>query len=428
MQLMQSHEPATGERPRSPAGLIVLCMIITVIEGYNLIVYGNVVPLLLKDHGLGVTDKQTGTIGGMAYIGAIVGAALAPVAAERLGRKRVLASMILMFAAGALGCGLAVDGQTLGAGRLLLGLGMGGALTTAMTVARNSAPSRRASLVVTITMAGIPLGGVLAALTSLVVLPTLGWRAMFFLGALLALGIVAAVARVPFPTTVPQEVAGRTWSGRQKLRAVFTGRSAVVATVIALCAIANMVAWQGLNVWLAESMMDLGFSLRAATLFTFGLTGAAVIGSFASAWLADRRGSALTAILTGSCTVLGTALILALPHSTATVLACIALMGIGGHSTMNLVHTTTADAFPLPARGTALGWSNSTSFIGAFLGPTLGGISIQAGGAHEVFRTFGMAAAVCLVAVVSLYGLDRGARRVQVSGVTTDIQPGAVSA
>ena len=90
---------------------------------------------------------------------------------------------------------------------------------------------------------------------------------------------------------------------------------------------------------------------------------------------------------------------------------CVALMGIGGHSTMNLVHTTTADVYPLPARATALGWSNGTSFVGAFLGPVIGGTSIASGGAVRLFSTFAGAAAVCLVAVCALCFADRRIRR-----------------
>ncbi|BBX73236.1 hypothetical protein H7H78_05215 [Mycobacterium shinjukuense] len=72
---------------QSYPGVNVLCMVITVIAGFDRIVYGSVVPLLLTDHTLGITDGETGLIGGLVYIGAIVGAGLAPVAADRLGRN-----------------------------------------------------------------------------------------------------------------------------------------------------------------------------------------------------------------------------------------------------------------------------------------------------------------------------------------------------
>lgn len=406
---MSSHSaPDPGlEENRSHPAIIVLCMVITIIEGYNLIVFGSVVPLLLEDDGLGVTDQQIGGIGGLVYIGAVVGAILAPLAAERFGRKSVLVAAIAIFSLGALLTGAAVSGQMLGLARFVAGLGVGGALTTAMTVARNNASSRRASLVVTVTMAGIPMGGVIAALLAIPVLPAFGWRAMFFIGAALAGAIVVAVVLTAFPNATPQEVAGRGWSGRDKLRSVFQGRGALVALLIAACAIANMVAWQGLNVWAVESMVQLGFALEVALLFTFCLTGAAVLGSFVTAWAADTWGSAPVAVVTGACTLVGLTGILLLPVSAVTAVPCIALMGIGGHSTMNLVHTTTSNIYPLPARAAAMGWSNSTSFVGAFLGPALGGLAIAANGPQGIFTTFAIAAAVCLASLMGLFLVNR---------------------
>lgn len=401
---LAEHTGATADRGRTLT--VALCMIVTIIEGYNLIVFGSVVPPLLADRSLGITDSQMGLIGGVVYIGAVLGALLAPVVAERLGKKATLAVAIALFAAGAALAGFALSGGMLAAARLLSGLGVGAALTTAMTIARNSAPHGRASLIVTITMAGIPLGGVVAALLAIPILPALGWRVMFFIGSGFALVILAAVLATRIPQT-SQETAGRTWSVRQKLVTVFAGRGALVAIAIAVCAIANMVAWQGLNVWAAQSMIGLGFSLSAALLFTFALTGAAVLGSFATAWAADRSSSAAVSVVTGSCTLLGLLGILLLPLSVPTAIVSIALMGIGGHSTMNLVHTTTSSIYPLPARAAAMGWSNGTSFVGAFLGPTLGGIAIAGGGAHGVFGAFAIAAGVCLLGLTSLFLLDR---------------------
>ncbi|MGP2438373.1 MFS transporter [Streptomyces sp. JW3] len=382
-------------------------MAVTVIEGFNLIVFGSVVPLLLKDDSLGVTDQETGLIGGLVYVGALLGSALAPVVAERTGRKRVLVLAVGVFALGAALTGLSVGAGLLAVARLVTGAGVGGALTTAMTVARNCAPARRASLVVAVTMAGIPLGGVAASLLAVPVLPALGWRPMFFAGAAAGLAVLVAVLLTRIPADTPQERAARTWTGRQKLVALFAGRGGVVAAVVAAAAVTNMVAWQGLNVWAADAMTDLGYSLRAALLLTFTLTGAAVVGSFGGAWAADRYGPARVAVGTGVCTVLGLAGAVALPVTPVTTVLCVSLMGIGGHTTMNLVHTTASGIYPLPVRAAALGWSNGTSCVGAFLGPTLGGTAIAAGGADGLFLTFGGAAALCLAAVTGLFLADR---------------------
>lgn len=399
--------PPSGEEDRSYPLVVLLCMAVTVIEGFNLIVFGSVVPLLLKDEALGVTDQETGLIGGLVYVGALLGSALAPVATARLGCTRVLELAVGGFALGAVLTGLSVDAVMLGVARLATGVGVGGALTTAMTVARNCAHARRGSLVIAVTMAGIPLGGVAASLLAVPVVPAFGWRPMFFAGGVAAAVILAAVLLTDIPTDTPQERAAQGWTSRQKLVVLFAGRGGLVAAVIAAAAVANMVAWQGLNVWAADAMTDLGYSLRAALLLTFTLTGAAVIGSFGGAWAADRWGSARLAVLTGTCTLLGLGGMLVLPAGVATTVICVSLMGIGGHTTMNLVHTTAADIYPLPVRAASLGWSNGTSCVGAFLGPTLGGAAVAAGGADGLFLAFGAAAALCLVAVTTLFCADR---------------------
>ncbi|KAA9160776.1 aromatic acid/H+ symport family MFS transporter [Amycolatopsis acidicola] len=381
-------------------------MIVTVIEGYNLIVYGAAVPLLVTDSTLGVTSQQTGLIGGTVYLGAMVGALLAPILSSMTRGKTTLVLGITVFGLGALAFALSVNAPTLAASRLVNGFGVGTALATAMTIARDNAPAERAALVVTVTMAGVPLGGVAASLIAIPVLPALGWRALFFIGAGLSLLVLFVVGRTPIPAA-DDGTAGRDWTGRRKLAALFSGGPKWIALLVATSVILCMVAWQGLNVWATQAMVDLGFSLDAALVLTFALTGAAVAGSFLSAWAADRLGSALVAIATGACTVLGLAGILVLPTTFAVAAICVALMGIGGHSTMNLVHTTASGAFPVPARAAALGWSNGTSFIGAFAGPTLGGVVIAAGGSGALFGTFAVAAALCLVSVGGLFLVRR---------------------
>ncbi|WP_205413215.1 MFS transporter [Amycolatopsis ruanii] len=402
-----ANSPRTGASAAHRRLVVAVCMIVTVIEGYNLIVYGSVVPLLLADPALGITDGQTGLIGGVVYLGDALGALLAPALAERTSAKTTLATGIVVFGLGSLAFALATGGTMLAFARLLNGLGVGAALTTAMTIARDQAPARRASLVVTITMAGIPLGGVVAALLAIPVLPAFGWRTLFFVGAGLSVLIFAVLAPLRVPADPARAAADQSWTGRRKLAALVAGRGKWILLAVAGAVIANMVAWQGLNVWAAQAMIDLGFSLSSALLFTFALTGAAVLGSFVTAWAADRHGSARIAVATGTCTIAGLAGMLVLPTGPVTAAVCIAAMGVGGHSTMNLVHTTTSSVFPAPARAAALGWSNGTSFIGAFFGPTLGGMAIGAGGAHAVFGTLAVAAGVCLVAVTALAGLAR---------------------
>lgn len=401
-------QPQTGRSPRpylSNTAVVVLCLLVTVMEGYNLIVFGAVVPLLLQDPGLGIDEQTTGIVGGIVYLGALAGVLLGTSLADRFGRHKVMAAAAAIFAIGAFMASVAPNPELLGLARFVTGVGVGGAITTAMTLARNHAPHGRASLVITVTMAGVPLGGTLAALLGMFAMPAWGWRPMFVAGAVMTLVILVVILSCRI--SEPEEVHATHLTPSQKFSALFKSGGSILVLFVALSAVTNMVTWLGLNVWLAEAMKGLGFDLTTALLFVFSLTGAAVLGSFIAATAADRFGSASVTIICAALTLTGLIGILAGPKSLPMALLFVALMGIGGHSTQNLINATASGSVPAHSRGTILGLTNAMAFVGSFLGPALGGTAFAAGGPTAVFGLYTVSAALCLLLCSGLYFSSR---------------------
>jgi MFS transporter, AAHS family, benzoate transport protein len=393
--------PPTNRRHLSSTAVIVLCMFVTVMEGYNLIVYGAVVPLLLADPALGIDEKTAGVVGGVVYLGALLGVLLGTSLADRFGRHKIMIASAALFATGALLASFAATPLLLGGARFITGIGVGGAITTAMTLARNHAPAGRASLVLTVTMAGVPLGGTLAAVLGMSAMPILGWRFMFQAGA--AMTALILVALLVSRINEPEEVRDTTLTPAQKFTAMFANKGYLIVGLIALAAVTNMLTWLGLNVWLAEAMKGLGFSLTTSLMFVFTLTGAAVAGSFITAAAADRLGSAKVTIVCTVLTLVGLLGVLFGPTSVAVALVCVSLMGIGGHSAQNLINATASGAVAPHSRGTILGLTNAMAFIGSFLGPSLGGIAFAANGPAGVFSLYSISALLCVVLCTGLF-------------------------
>ncbi|MFE4542332.1 MFS transporter [Arthrobacter sp. NPDC056727] len=409
VQTTQAGQPRSARPFLSDKAVIAICMLVTVMEGYNLIVFGSVVPLLLTDPSLHIDEQATGLVGGIVYAGALIGVLSGTALADRYGRHRIMALAAAVFALGSALAALAPTPEFLGVARLITGIGVGGAVTTAMTLARNHAPKQRGSLVITITMAGVPLGGTLAALFGIFLMPLLGWRSMFWLGAGLTLIILAVLMSCRI--SEPAEVRDTVLSPGQKFAALFRGRGWVLVLFVALAAVTNMVTWLGLNVWLAESMKTLGFSLTEALIFAFTLTGAAVIGSWFTATAADKVGPAIIGVICAVLTLAGLLGILLGPVSMGFALVCVALMGIGGHSTQNLINATASSAVAPHSRGTILGLTNSMAFIGSFLGPVLGGTAFASGGPAGIFTLYAATAVLCLLLCAGLYASRRSAHR-----------------
>lgn len=297
----------------------------------------------------------------------------------------------------------------LGAGRLVTGIGVGAALTTAMTLARNHAPEGRGSLVITIAMAGVPMGGTIAALVGIFLMPVWGWRSMFWLGTAMTAVILAILLLCRI--TEPAEVRDTQLTPVQKFTGLFAGRGYIFVGLVALAAITNMTTWLGLNVWLAESMKSLGFSLTEALIFAFTLTGAAVIGSWFTANAADKYGSARVGIVCTVLTLTGLVGLLLGPVSLVFSLACVALMGIGGHSAQNLINATATSAVAPHSRGTILGLTNTMAFIGSFIGPFFGGLAFAADGPSGLFMLYTGSAILCALISVGLFYAHRASAR-----------------
>ena len=396
----------SGTRPQvtrpflSNKAVIALCTLVTVTEGYNLIVYGSIVPLLLQDQSLSLDAQAVGLIGGIVYLGALIGVLGGTALSDRFGRPRIMAAAVGTIAVGSALAGLSTSPEMLGIARLVTGLGVGGAVTTAMTLARNHAPAGRASLIITITMAGVPLGGTAAALFGMFLMPLWGWRSMFALGAITTVAILVVLCGCRLDE--PDEVKDTSESPLQKFTGLFAGRGYLLVTFVALTSVTNMVIWLGLNVWLAQSMIALGFDLTQALLFAFSLTGAAVVGSLLAAGAADKFGPSKVTIVCTVLTLGGLLGILYGPLSLGLALACVVLIGTGSASTQNILNAVATSAVRPASRGTILGLANSLAFVGSFLGPFFGGMAFAAGGAPAIFTLFSGSAVLCLLFCIGL--------------------------
>lgn len=67
--------------------LLAWCFLIILFDGYDLVVYGTVVPVLIEEWGL--TTVQAGAIGSYGLFGMMFGAIILGILADRIGRKKL---------------------------------------------------------------------------------------------------------------------------------------------------------------------------------------------------------------------------------------------------------------------------------------------------------------------------------------------------
>lgn len=375
---------------------VLVCWLLVVFDGYDLIVYGTVQSSLINDTSWGLTKATAGTVGSMAFLGMMIGAIFAGRMSDTFGRRRTILGCTIVFSVFTILCAFAPNAPVFGGLRLLAGIGLGGLVPSANALVAELVPAKWRSTIATLMMSGVPIGGSIAALAGIPLIPAFGWPVMFLI-AVLALLVVIPLGLRYLPETLSPVGAGdqaREPAGfGSLLRAPFLGMSLLYA----IATLVTLFAWYGLGTWLPNLMQLAGYNLGSALTFALALNLGAVAGSVITAWAGTRFGPIPTAVAAAAVAA-GALVVLVTGPPVAVVYLMLVLAGVGTHGTQCLVIAAVASHYPAHLRGTALGWALGVGRIGAVAAPQVGGLLLAAGlGVNSNFLAFAGAAAVAAV-------------------------------
>jgi AAHS family benzoate transporter-like MFS transporter len=417
-------------RRRSVTWIVSLATVGLVFDGYDLVVYGALVPLFLRNPGeIGeVTPAVAGALGSYALVGVLVGALLAGSVGDIIGRRKVMLTAYAWFSVGMALTALATTTTAFGLLRFVTGIGVGALVATTGALVAEFAPRGRKNLLNAITYSGVPLGSLLAALLAILLLGSIGWRGMFLIGAiplvtllplaifkmpespawLLARGRVAEARAVGQRTgvTIEESDTGPVRAGAAQGRPGFAGllgRSYLLPTLLlGLLSATGLLLVYALNTWLPELMGRAGFSTNGSLAFLLVLNGGAVVGALIASRFADRFGPRPVVAASFLLGALAVALLtVSLPLGV--LLAFVAVVGLGTSGTQILIYGFVATYYRTNVRGAGVAWCAGFGRLGGIGGPLVGGLLVASGLALEsIFYMFAVLAVLgaALAAVV----------------------------
>lgn len=385
--------------------VVVLCWVAVALDGFDLVVLGAVAPALLEYRPWGLTPAAVGAITSYGLVGMMVGALTIGTLTDMIGRRRAILLSVTGFSLFTGLCAAAPSPEVFGLLRFLAGLGLGGLIPTGAALVSEYASMRRGSSSITFMMTGYHVGGVLTALLAIPVLSSLGWRAMFVIGALPALVLVPLMLwRLPESpsfliargrrveaeelaarygiTVEPQEVGEeeRTSEGGRlgALKTLFSSGYVLGTLAFWVASFKGLLLVYGLNQWLPTIMRDAGYALGAALAFLLVLNLGAVIGLLVAGPVADRYGSKV--VCSGWFAFAAVFLfLLSVQMPFAVTYLAVTVTGIFVFSAQVLLYAYVSKHYPTGSRGTALGWAAGIGRLGAICGPLLGGFLLSAG-------------------------------------------------
>ncbi|MGW9550572.1 MFS transporter [Citricoccus zhacaiensis] len=410
----------------------IVCFLAWVISVYDFTLFGTLLPVIAEDFGW--STAQSTMINTLAHVGVFIVSLIVGPIIDRLGRRNAL---VILMIGGGLAAGF--TGMAIGAVSIILvrsftGLSLSEEVVNAVYLSEIYKDVKNKGFFYSVVQAGYPIGALVAAGMSALLLPVIGWRWSFVIAGVLAIAVALVATRLPeSPTFAAIREARRRQSvgddaGAQVLidqhrlemdsetqgglKEVF---SPALRRHTILLSLAWLFSWIGIQVFSVLGTTVLveakGVSFENALVILIGANAVGFVGYLFHGWLGDRIGRQRTVILgwlAGAASSLGMLLI---PGATWFIIAMygLTLFFLTGPFAALLYYM--GESFPAHARGMGTNVAHVMAPVGGIVGSGLlsallfAGLSMTA--AAILSGTLGLAlAGLCMM----------GTRRIEGSG------------
>ena len=381
--------------------LILACMFIIIVDGYDMFMLGAIIPSLMEDWGINAVTA--GSLSSYALLGMMAGALVFGPLADKFGRKRIILICTAIFTIFTFTSGFANGPTSFGIQRFIAGIGLGGVMPNLIALVTEYAPKKLRSTLVAVMFSGHALGGILASLGALALLPVFDWRAVVWVGGLpvLLIPILAKIMPESFNYHMkrnekeklvstlnkvnnhdrfsPQDefVINKADTTASSAKSLFTEKRALSTVMFWTAAFMCLLVMYGLSTWLPKIMQTAGYPLGSSLMFLITLNLGGVIGSIFGGKLADQFGSRkvlLVFYLLGFLSLTS----LSLNPNVTLLYILIFIAGATTTGTQIITNAYVSQYYPASIRSTGVGWELGIGRIGGMIGPALGGVLLAA--------------------------------------------------
>jgi MFS transporter, AAHS family, benzoate transport protein len=377
--------------------IIFWCFFIILMDGYDVVIYGSVVPSLMEEWG--ISPVTAGAIGSYTAAGTALGAVIFGLLADRLGRKRVIIVCTVIFSLFTALSAFAAGPVIFTIFRVIAGLGLGGVMPNVIALSTEYAPKKTRAAMVSFIFCGYSIGAIAAALLSKSILPVMGWKPIFLIGGLPLLLVPFIAKSLPESANFllskgreeetknilnklnPELKLGRSVTFERPaamepgspLVKLFEKRRALSTIMFWISCFSCFVLIYAMNTWLPKLMIEAGYSLGSSLVFVAFLNVGAIVGTIVFGRLTDKWGFKKVMV---PLYFLG-AIALSFIGLTQNVFLAYLLIGMIGAASVgvqNISNAFVSQYYPPSMRSTGVGAAMAFGRIGGIFAPTFVGI------------------------------------------------------
>jgi AAHS family 4-hydroxybenzoate transporter-like MFS transporter len=364
--------------------------------------------------------------------GMMIGGLMGGVIGDRFGRRLALLGSVVTFALVTLAIAFVNSIDSLLVLRFLAGVGLGGAMPNAATLASEYVPRRQRPFAVTLTIVCIPLGGFVAAELAARVIPSYGWRNLFLIGGIVPLVLAAILWKVlpesprflaqrrerwPELTRLLERIGHAVPADVEYVEAAAPGaqpaRKASIGDLFAplfardtaglwgsffFCLMVNYVAIQLVPAMLSGAGFTQPAASRGLTMVNIG----GVFGAIIGALVIQRLGSRITMLGMSAAAIVCSLIMARMPLDPADAFGLMGMFLITG-GLLNAVQTTmyalAANVYPTNIRSTGVGTAVAFGRIGNVLAVYVGNWALNTGGPPGYFTSWAVLMALVFVSL-----------------------------
>ncbi|MCY1225357.1 4-hydroxybenzoate transporter PcaK [compost metagenome] len=386
---------------RFHARVLAWCLLVIIIDGYDIAVAGAALPSIMKE--MGVTASTAGFMASSALFGMMFGAIFLGALSDRIGRRWTISLCVFLFSVFTAAAGLTSDPVTFSVMRFIAGLGIGGVMPNIVAQMTEYSPRKIRSFMTTVMFSGYAIGGILAAVIGKQFIAGFGWQIVFF-----AAGV--PVLLIPFILkTMPESLsflvsrqnekdlrtlvrridphlrldAGATFRVPQQDRAsgvpvarLFQDGRGFSTVMFWIAFFTGLFMVYALSTWLTKLMAMSGYSLGSALSFVIALNVGAVVGAIGGGWLADRFHIKWVLVV---MYLLGGAFLYLMTFKTSTEMLYLLIGAVGACTTgaQIVAYAYSGQFYPVSIRSTGVGMASGIGRLGAIAAPVLIGLIVS---------------------------------------------------
>lgn len=380
----------------------LICFLAIVFDGIDSALFGTLLPAIMADMKMG--PAEAGILASVGHIGAVGGAIIFGVAADAIGRKRMMLIGMTIFIIFTAACGLAQGIVDFAIYRFIAGFGLAGIVPIAVALVFEYTPGKWKAMASSVSYTGISVGVLFSALLSIALLSTVGWRAIL-------LGTIVCIVLVPIAFVwLPESMSILVKKGNSEsirkilvkvdpqfaraindeyilpeppaakvpLKRLFQGEYARNTVFLGVGMLCIMMVAVTLTTWIAQLMVQRGYSITTGVTFILVFTCSNFISTPLAGWMADRIGykkvfAIYMPILFISISMIGVI------QDPVAALICMFFAGFTAMGATCILLPYVGSLYPMSFRSSAMGVIYAIGRVGPIIGPAIAGFMLAAG-------------------------------------------------